>query len=49
MFKTIHQAVEVKSDNYWNQLRRKNYVTPTSYLELLECFKSLLEAQRKKV
>ena len=49
MFKIIHQSVERKSIDYYEELRRNNYVTPTSYLELLTCFKSLLDDQRRTV
>jgi hypothetical protein len=31
------------------ELGRHNYVTPTSYLELITCFKTLLEAKRTQV
>ena len=30
-------------------LRRHNYVTPTSYLELIQTFKSLLSAKRDEI
>jgi dynein heavy chain len=33
MFKVIHQSVEKISIKYLDELRRYNYVTPTSYLE----------------
>jgi len=35
--------VEVASERYLAETGRYNYVTPTSYLELLSAFKSLLE------
>lgn len=40
--------VEEMSDRFFEQLRRRTYVTPTSYLELLTCFKTLLGAKRKE-
>lgn len=46
-FKCIHQSVEVKSQQFLETLRRKNYVTPTSYLELLNLYKSILLERRK--
>jgi dynein heavy chain len=49
MFKRIHQSVEVKSEKFMAELRRKNYVTPTSYLELLRCFKNLFTMKRKEL
>ncbi len=33
MFKNIHKSVEKISIRYLQELRRHNYVTPTSYLE----------------
>ena len=47
MFKIMHQSVERKSEKFFDELRRKNYVTPTSYLELLSTYKSVL-VERKK-
>ena len=34
---------------YYNQLRRHNYVTPTSYLELILTFKKLVQAKRTEI
>ena len=31
---------------YYETMRRRNYVTPTSYLELIKTFKSLLNKKR---
>ena len=39
MFKVLHQSVARKSQLFYDVLRRYNYVTPTSYLELLQTFK----------
>lgn len=47
MFKIMHQSVEMKSKKFLDELRRRNYVTPTSYLELLNIFKSVLTERRK--
>ncbi|KAH8073158.1 dynein light chain binding protein [Aureococcus anophagefferens] len=49
MFKKIHQDVEHKSADFWEMLRRHNYVTPTSYLELLSSFATLLSYKREEV
>lgn len=46
---SIHRSVGEKSDEYKEQLRRYNYVTPTSYLELLNVFKFLLHEKRTEV
>lgn len=37
------------SQVYFSRLRRYNYVTPTSYLELILTFKNLLKAKRNEV
>ena len=49
MFKQIHQDVEKKSKEFYDVLRRYNYVTPTSYLELLSSFDTLLQYKRGEV
>jgi dynein heavy chain, axonemal len=49
MFKAIHKSVEKISIKYRNELRRHNYVTPTSYLELLMLFKSILGEKRHEL
>jgi dynein heavy chain len=49
MFQAIHQSVEKKSVEFFEILRRRNYVTPTSYLELLGSFKTLLTFKREEV
>ena len=48
-FKFAHQSVALESANYYKVMRRYNYVTPTSYLELLSTFRSVLEVKRKDV
>lgn len=49
MFKTIHKSVEKKSDEFREKLGRRNYVTPTSFLELLSSYATILRDKRKKV
>ena len=49
MFGAIHLSVEESSKEFWDMLRRRNYVTPTSYLELLSSFKSLLKFKNDQV
>ena len=34
------------SPRYYDTMRQRNYVTPTSYLELIKTFKSLLNKKR---
>ena len=42
----VHKSVERTSDRYWDEMVRKNYVTPTSYLELLKAVNSLIVTKR---
>ncbi|KAK1936683.1 Dynein heavy chain 1 [Phytophthora citrophthora] len=49
IFQTIHQSVERESVEFFEKLRRYNYVTPTSYLELLYTFKTVLLLKREEV
>ena len=46
MFKQIHLSVETASKAFYEMLRRHNYVTPTSYLELLSSFGKLIGRKR---
>ena len=49
MFVHMHQTVEVKSKLFLDELRRYNYVTPTSYLELLNVYKSVFVSKQKEI
>ena len=49
MMMTVHTSVAQRSQRYKEELRRYNYVTPTSYLELLSVFKSLLHEKRSEI
>lgn len=49
MFKQIHMSVEKSSVSYYDTLRRRNYVTPTSYLELLSSFGKLIGMKRAEI
>ncbi|RUS89800.1 hypothetical protein EGW08_002412, partial [Elysia chlorotica] len=49
MCKHFHESVRITSEKYFNILRRKNYVTPTSYLELILTFKALLSVKRDEL
>eukprot|EP00026_Physarum_polycephalum_P000043 Phypoly_transcript_00043.p1 GENE.Phypoly_transcript_00043~~Phypoly_transcript_00043.p1 ORF type:complete len:2765 (+),score=358.08 Phypoly_transcript_00043:606-8297(+) len=42
----IYQSVESASLNYAQELNRHNYVTPTSYLELLSLFGKIIQEKR---
>lgn len=45
----MHKSVEKISVQYRNELRRYNYVTPTSYLELLTMFKTVMREKRNEL
>lgn len=49
MCKTFQTTARDMSERYYSRLRRHNYVTPTSYLELILTFKSLLNVKRTEV
>lgn len=49
MCKTFQTTARDMSLRYFSRLRRHNYVTPTSYLELILTFKSLLNVKRNEV
>jgi dynein heavy chain len=42
MCKHFHESVRTLSVSFYDELRRYNYVTPTSYLELIQTFKGKL-------
>lgn len=52
----MHETVEDASDRFFKELRRHYYTTPSSYLELLKLYQSLLKqradiivARRKRI
>jgi len=49
MCKHFHESVRLMSQRYFDTLRRHNYVTPTSYLELILTFKNLLAKKREDI
>nr|XP_039250666.1 dynein heavy chain 3, axonemal-like [Styela clava] len=46
MCKKFHQSVRLLSEKFYESLRRRTYITPTSYLELIKTFKNLLQRNR---
>jgi dynein heavy chain len=46
---SIHNSVSGASDRYFAELRRKNYTTPTSYLDLIKTYIEMLKYQRSIV
>lgn len=49
MCKSFHVGSRIISQKYYDVLRRHNYVTPTSYLELIQAYKQLLSLKREEV
>ncbi|KAI8929015.1 dynein heavy chain and region D6 of dynein motor-domain-containing protein [Entophlyctis helioformis] len=49
MCKHLHESTQRQSAKFMAVLRRYNYVTPTSYLELIRTFKTLLGQKRTAV
>ena len=49
MCKHLHESTQKQSAKFLSSLRRYNYVTPTSYLELIRTFKTLLGTKRTVV
>jgi dynein heavy chain len=42
----IHTSVSIASEECYAELRRRNYTTPTSYLDLVKTYKEMLSYQR---
>ena len=49
MCRHFHNSIGILSDKYRAVLSRHNYVTPTSYLELLQAYKTLLTSKYEEV
>ncbi|KAI9331944.1 dynein heavy chain and region D6 of dynein motor-domain-containing protein [Obelidium mucronatum] len=49
MCKEFHTGARILSEKYFEGLRRHNYVTPTSYLELIQTYKKLLHLKRMEI
>lgn len=45
----IHTSVEESSDRFWEELRRRVYTTPKSYLDLISLYINTLQSQRKTI
>lgn len=44
----IHQHAQEACESFWVELRRRNYVTPTSFLELISMFQKVLAEKRAR-
>ena len=49
MCSTMHNSVRDKSDQYLEEMRRYNYVTSTSYLELINVIMQVMKMQDEKI
>jgi dynein heavy chain, axonemal len=49
MCQEFHTTTQKLSARFHTELERHNYVTPTSYLEMINTFKVLLDNKRKEV
>lgn len=49
MVQSFHTSTEVSKDLFFKTLKRIYYVTPTSYLELINTFKTLLKEKRVEI
>jgi dynein heavy chain len=49
MCNKLHRTVEIETRNFYNELKRYNYTTPTSYLELIKLYIDILKKQREKI
>ncbi|CCW60171.1 unnamed protein product [Phytomonas sp. EM1] len=45
----VHDCVVKLAGMYWEEVRRRYYVTPTSYLEFIEMYKAMFVEQQKTI
>ena len=45
----VHMSVEERSLKFWDELRRKFYISPKSYLDLIEMYLKLLDEKRSEL
>ena len=45
----VHLSVSQMADRYYSELRRRYYTTPTSYLELINLYLTMLTEKRKQL
>ena len=48
MSKIVHTSVEETSDRFYEELRRRVYTTPKSYLDLISLYLNTLESKRQE-
>lgn len=49
MCKHFHTSVQDASERFYEELKRRTYVTPTSYLELIQTFKDLYQFKVEQI
>jgi dynein heavy chain len=49
MCNKMHRTVETETACFYNELKRYNYTTPTSYLELIKLYVEILKTQQAKI
>jgi len=49
MCNKMHRIVEQETANYFTELKRFNYTTPTSYLELVKLYVDIWKKQQEKI
>jgi len=49
MCQEIHSSVALSSSRFFQELSRYNYVTPTSYLQLLAIFSNLVGTKKQEI
>ncbi len=49
MVQYFHESTAIWAKKFYDALRRKYYVTPTSYLEMIKTFKFLLDKKRREM
>ncbi|EOD07326.1 hypothetical protein EMIHUDRAFT_49427, partial [Emiliania huxleyi CCMP1516] len=45
----VHQMVRTQSEEFLQQLKRYNYVTPKNYLDFISNYRSVLKEERRKI
>ena len=45
----IHKSIEIESENFYSELKRKVYTTPKSYLDLLGSYESFFDEKRSQL
>nr|XP_015200682.1 PREDICTED: dynein heavy chain 14, axonemal isoform X2 [Lepisosteus oculatus] len=45
----VHYSVSLTAVQYWNEMRRSYYITPSSFLEFLDTFSKMTHLQKKKI